>query len=185
MSESILPTLHRTRNANAVQTYGLLYNLFGDSELNLGLVPQSVYDMQSAFYPSVFSSNGVPLDTRHTYTKIDWEILCASIASQQTAQQFYSVIANWINTTSTNLPLEDLYDTISGQGFSFHARPVVGSLFGPLALKSAPRENFFHNRKGVSDLISPTTGSARKICSVGIVLQFVAMSIVTLTLQLA
>ena len=48
---------------------GLLYNLYGDRELNLGLVPQSVYDMQSAFYPTVELEYGVPLDTRHNYTK--------------------------------------------------------------------------------------------------------------------
>lgn len=50
-------------------TYGLLYNLFGDKELGLGIVPQSVYDIQSTFYPTVFGKYGVPLDTRHTYTK--------------------------------------------------------------------------------------------------------------------
>ena len=48
---------------------GLLYNLYGDAELKLGLVPQSVYDMQSAFYPTVELEYGVPLDTRHNETK--------------------------------------------------------------------------------------------------------------------
>lgn len=48
---------------------GLLYNLYGDAELGLGLVPQSVYDMQSNFYPTAELEYGVPLDTRHTYTK--------------------------------------------------------------------------------------------------------------------
>ena len=48
---------------------GLLYNLYGDKELGLGLVPQSVYDMQSNFYPTVMEEYGVPLDTRHDYTK--------------------------------------------------------------------------------------------------------------------
>jgi hypothetical protein len=33
------------------------------------LVPQSVYDMQSAFYPTQLEKYGVPLDTRHSYTK--------------------------------------------------------------------------------------------------------------------
>ena len=47
----------------------LLYNLYGDAELGLELVPQTVYNMQSNFYPTVFNKYGVPLDTRHTYTK--------------------------------------------------------------------------------------------------------------------
>lgn len=48
---------------------GLLYNLFADAQLDLNLVPQSVYQMQSDFYPTVENKYGVPLDTRHTYTK--------------------------------------------------------------------------------------------------------------------
>ena len=48
---------------------GLLYNLYGDKELGLNLVPQSVYDMQSAFYPTVEEAYGVPLDTRHDFAK--------------------------------------------------------------------------------------------------------------------
>jgi hypothetical protein len=48
---------------------GLLYNLFADAQLGLNLVPQSVYQMQSNFYPTVENRYGVPLDTRHTYTK--------------------------------------------------------------------------------------------------------------------
>lgn len=48
---------------------GLLYNLFADAQLGLDLVPQSVYQMQSNFYPTVANKYGVPLDTRHDYTK--------------------------------------------------------------------------------------------------------------------
>lgn len=48
---------------------GLLYNLYADRELGLDLVPQSVYKMQSEFYPTIGNRYGVPLDTRHAYTK--------------------------------------------------------------------------------------------------------------------
>lgn len=54
---------------NTTSCTGLLYNLFADAQLGLNLVPQSVYDMQSNFYPTVENTYGVPLDTRHTYTK--------------------------------------------------------------------------------------------------------------------
>ena len=60
---------HTTLSYGFNDTYGLLYNLFGDKELGLDLVPQSVYNMQSHFYPTVFNEFGVPLDTRHVYTK--------------------------------------------------------------------------------------------------------------------
>jgi hypothetical protein len=60
---------HTTLNYGANETHGLLYNLWCDLELGLNLVPESVYDMQSNFYPTVKQQYGVPLDTRHTYTK--------------------------------------------------------------------------------------------------------------------
>jgi hypothetical protein len=62
---------HTTFQYGNNESYSLLYNLFGDKELGLELVPQSVYDMQSAFYATKFKEFGVPLDTRHPdgYTK--------------------------------------------------------------------------------------------------------------------
>jgi len=48
---------------------GLLYNLYADRLLGLNLVPESIYEMQSAFYPTVANEYGIPLDTRNTYTK--------------------------------------------------------------------------------------------------------------------
>ena len=60
---------HTTLSYGSNDSFGLLYNLYMDRELGLNLVPQSVYDMQSEFYPTVFNEYGVPLDTRHTLTK--------------------------------------------------------------------------------------------------------------------
>ncbi|WPV23828.1 Glutaminase A [Fulvia fulva] len=131
---------HTTFNYGNASSYSLLYNLYSDRELGLQLVPQSVYDMQSNFYPTKFNAFGVPLDTRHTYTKNDWEIFCAAIASASTKTRFISTIAKWLNQTPTNFAFTDLYDTISGNypGITFIARPVVGGMFAPLALNSAP-----------------------------------------------
>jgi hypothetical protein len=106
---------HTTLGYGLNDTHGLLYNLYGDKELNLSLVPQSVYDMQSTFYPTVQDTYGVPLDTRHSYTKSDWQMLTASIASQETQNMFISDLATWINQTPTNLALTDLYDAQTGK----------------------------------------------------------------------
>jgi hypothetical protein len=92
-----------------------LYNLFADAQLGLNLVPQSVYEMQSKFYPTVVNEYGVPLDTRHTYTKLDWQSLCAAIADGSTQTMFTTHLTNWVNETPTNMALTDLYDTITGE----------------------------------------------------------------------
>lgn len=121
-------------------THGLLYNLYGDALLQTNLVPTSVYQMQSDFYPTVDNTYGVPLDSRHTYTKSDWELFCAAIADSTTADMFISEIATWINATQTDGPASDLYETTSGDYAinitHFTARPVVGGWFSLLALNA-------------------------------------------------
>jgi hypothetical protein len=62
-------TPHTTLAYGQFASHGLLYNLWCDLELGLGLVPQEVYDMQSEFYLTQEMQYGVPLDTRHSYTK--------------------------------------------------------------------------------------------------------------------
>ncbi|KAG9200530.1 hypothetical protein G6514_006872 [Epicoccum nigrum] len=129
---------HAILNYGNSSTWGLLYNLYNDKLLNTDLVPQEVYDMQSAFYPTVQEKFGVPLDTRNRYyTKSDWELFCASIASEETRDMFISDIAKWVNETPTSKPFSDLYQTNDGSfppGIEFKARPVVGGLFALLLL---------------------------------------------------
>ncbi|KAJ5248318.1 hypothetical protein N7497_008379 [Penicillium chrysogenum] len=118
-------------------SHGLLYNLFADAQLGLNLVPQSVYQMQSDFYPTVANKYGVPLDTRHTYTKGDWECFAAAVSSVDTRAMFINDLATWINETPTNRALTDLYDTISGDypQNTFVARPVMGGCFAPILVR--------------------------------------------------
>jgi len=125
---------HTTLNYGANETHGLLYNLWCDLELGLNLVPQEVYDMQSKFYPTVKETYGVPLDTRHTYTKGDWEMFTAAYCAPDTRDMFIKDLAQWINVTPTGKAFTDLYDTISGDypGFEFIARPVIGGTFALL-----------------------------------------------------
>ncbi|KAJ5299717.1 hypothetical protein N7476_011274 [Penicillium atrosanguineum] len=106
---------HTTLSYGDDNSHGLLYNLYADAQLGLGLVPDSVYQMQSNFYPTVANKYGVPLDTRHTYTKSDWQCFSAAIASTDTRATFFKDLATWVNETPTSRPLTDLYDTITGK----------------------------------------------------------------------
>ena len=98
--------------------------------------------MQSNFYPTVAEQYGVPLDTRHDYTKNDEQMLCAAIASPNTTDLFIHDIATWINDSPTNRPLTDLYNATGGDypgnlNLTFVARPTVGGFFSLLALPKA------------------------------------------------
>jgi hypothetical protein len=134
---------HAMLNYGNTSTWGLLYNLYNDRLLNTDLVPQYVYDTQSAFYPTVKETYGVPLDTRNRYyTKSDWELFCAAIADAGTRDMFITDLARWVNETPTSKPFTDLYQTNDGTfppGLEFKARPVVGGMFALLLLEQGAK----------------------------------------------
>ncbi|KAK7550004.1 glutaminase GtaA [Phyllosticta paracitricarpa] len=131
---------HTTLSYGDAASHGLLYNLYANSLLGFNLVPQSVYDIQSAFYPTIEMKYGVPLDTRHSYTKSDWEMFVAAVASTDTRDMFIRDLAKWINETPTSRAFTDLYETDTGaypSSIQFVARPVQGGTFALLALPVA------------------------------------------------
>lgn len=130
---------HTTLSYGQNATWGLLYNLYNDALLNLNLVPRSVYDMQSAFYKTVASPFGIRLDTRHDWTKSDWEMFAAAIADEDAKKLLIGSLAKFVRETSTSRPFTDLYNALDGGslGPTFRARPVVGGHFALLALPTA------------------------------------------------
>ncbi|KAF2400297.1 glutaminase A [Trichodelitschia bisporula] len=103
-------------------------------------IPHAVYTNQSAWYHIVMQRYGLPLDSRHLYTKSDWEFEAAAVAEESVRAEILDRVANWINDTTTDRPLTDLYDTEGDGGFPgvyFFARPVVGGHFSFLALERA------------------------------------------------
>ncbi|MCJ1244101.1 hypothetical protein MMC30_001299 [Trapelia coarctata] len=105
-----------------------------------GFVPRHIYKLQSDWYYTVRQKYGLPLDSRHLYTKTDWEFWVASISSKQVRSEILESVALWVNETNTDRPFTDLHDTEHEGGFpgpSFFARPVVGGHFAFLALGRA------------------------------------------------
>ncbi|KAK3316675.1 hypothetical protein B0H66DRAFT_301362 [Apodospora peruviana] len=129
---------HTTLSYGDNSSHGLLYNIYADKLLDLKFIDQPIFDMQSKFYPTIALEYGVPLDTRHTWTKSDWEMFAAAVASDDTRDMFISKLARWIGRTSTDRPMTDLYDAGTGGypegGPTFVARPVMGGTFALLAL---------------------------------------------------
>ncbi|KZP06336.1 DUF1793-domain-containing protein [Athelia psychrophila] len=118
--------------AAATNFTGLTYNMFGDKLLGLNLFPSSLYDQQTAWYKTVMTDYGVPLDTRHTYTKSDWSIWTAAIVTDTAVRDsFITGVVNYCKDGESSQPLGDWYETAGGAVEGFRARPVVG---GHLAL---------------------------------------------------
>lgn len=64
-------------------------------------IPDKVYQMQSDWYHAVLQRYGLPLDSRHLYTKSDWEFFAAAVTSQSTRTEMLNSIALWVNETTT------------------------------------------------------------------------------------
>ncbi|KAL5535348.1 hypothetical protein ACEPAF_3442 [Sanghuangporus sanghuang] len=123
---------HLTLSYGNDSSWGLSYNLYADRLLKTNIFPQSVYDMQTAWYKTVDNAFGVPLDTRHTYTKSDWEIWTAGLVSDTVARDlFIDAVKNYASSGQGAQPFGDWYETTNGVPEGFRARPVVG---GHLAL---------------------------------------------------
>ncbi|PGH34665.1 hypothetical protein GX50_02453 [[Emmonsia] crescens] len=105
-----------------------------------GFVPKRVYERQSKWYHYVRQKYGLPLDSRHLYTKTDWEFFSMAVSSKNVRQEILQSVAKWLNETATDRPFTDLHNTEGDGGFpgpNFFARPVVGGHFAFLALERA------------------------------------------------
>lgn len=107
-----------------------LYNLFADSLLCFHLPPkdkrvlsglgnaqkplkeksisrtafvdEKIYKMQSDWYHVVRQKFGLPLDSRHMYTKSDWEFFTIAVTSKSVREEIMQSIALWVNETTTS-----------------------------------------------------------------------------------
>lgn len=101
-------------------------------------IPDRIYKMQSDWYNNVLQRYGLPLDSRHLYTKSDWQLFAASVASASVRDDIITSVARWVNQTMADGPFIDLYETEEGgygAGNRFRARPVVGGHFAGVALR--------------------------------------------------
>lgn len=96
-------------------SWGLTYNLYAQKLLGMSLFPNSVFQMQTAWYSSHVNTYGIPLDTRHTYTKSDWTIWTAAIATDTTTRDLLiGRLATWAAFGTPNQPFSDWYETETG-----------------------------------------------------------------------
>ncbi|KAF1958115.1 DUF1793-domain-containing protein [Byssothecium circinans] len=116
-------------------------SVMGRTPITKDFIPDHIYTRQSDWYLTILQKYGLPLDSRHLYTKSDWQFAAAAVASPQTRREILDRVAKWVNETVTDLPFTDLFDTEGEGGFGagnrFTARPVVGGHFAFLALGRA------------------------------------------------
>ncbi len=117
-------------------TWSQKYNLVWDRVLGLGLFPQDVFDREMKLYTSKMQKYGLPLDSRKTYTKLDWTSWSACLTGRRADfDAIMGPVYTWVNETPSRVPLSDWYETTDGRTMGMHSRTVVGGLWMPLLME--------------------------------------------------
>jgi len=111
-------------------TWSQKYNLLWDDLLDLHLFPKKVTQTEWDFYATQIQRYGLPLDSRKTITKLDWEVWTATLAPKhEEFQDMMHRLVTWTDETPSRVPTTDYYDTVTGKQMGFQARSVVGGIF--------------------------------------------------------
>jgi hypothetical protein len=114
-------------------TWSQKYNLVWDRVLGLDLFPAEVARKELAYYRTRMKEFGLPLDNRSDYTKLDWVLWTATLASSP--EEFEALVApvyEFAHRSPNRVPLTDWYWTHDAKQRGFQARSVVGGVFMPL-----------------------------------------------------
>ena len=121
---------HTRLTFDGAGTWSQKYNLIWDRLLGLGLFPAEVSEKEAAWYRTKLNAYGLPLDSRRTYTKLDWTVWCATLTGKR--DDFDAIMEptyRWINETKKRVPLGDWNETVTPDHVRFQARSVVGGVF--------------------------------------------------------
>ena len=111
-------------------TWSQKYNMVWDDLLGFDLFDEEIENTETTYYLKVQNRYGLPLDSRETYTKLDWIVWTASLAnSNEDFRKLIHPVYVWLNETPDRVPMSDWYWTKSGEVRGFRARSVVGGVY--------------------------------------------------------
>ncbi len=126
---------------DAPDTFSMKYNIVWDKLFGTNLMPRNVIESEFASYSKHINAYGMPLDSRKSYSKTDWLVWTATLASER--EDFEAYVAplwRFFNDSPSRVPMTDWYDTLMGTHHvysswresiekSFRNRTVQGGLY--------------------------------------------------------
>jgi len=111
-------------------TWSQKYNLVWDKIMRINVFPHEVPEKEIAYYLTIQNKYGLPLDSRHQYTKADWIVWSATLArNTEDFQQLINPLYRFVNETTDRIPMSDWYWTDRPEHVAFRARSVLGGYF--------------------------------------------------------
>ena len=112
------------------ESWSMKYNMVWDSLLGYGIFSDEVKKNEIKVYTEKMNRYGVPLDSRASFTKIDWLMWSTCIWNdKEYFDKVCEAITNMLNETTDRVPMTDWYDTHTAEYRAFINRSVVGGLF--------------------------------------------------------
>ena len=108
-------------------TWSQKYNIVWDKLWGTHVFSDKVTQTELKYYLKHQNKYGLPLDSRKDYTKSDWIMWTADMADDKKSfLKFVHPIWDYINETTSRVPISDWSETKLGTMVGFKARSVIG-----------------------------------------------------------
>lgn len=111
-------------------SFSLKYNAVWDKVFRLDIFPKGTFDREVERYFVEQRPYGVPLDSRMTYTKSDWLVWAATLASSRASfDVLLEPLLRFYSATPDRVPMTDWFWADTAHQVEFQARSVQGGLW--------------------------------------------------------
>lgn len=111
-------------------TWSMKYNIVWDKLWGTEIMDRAAIASEFASYKKHINPYGMPLDNRETYTKSDWLVWTATLASERADfEAFVAPLWEAYHRSPSRVPMTDWYFTVTSAMRGFQHRSVQGGLF--------------------------------------------------------
>lgn len=123
---------HTKLSFDKENSWSLKYNIIWNYLLDLNLFDNDLINDELSFYKKMENRYGIPLDSRESYTKVDWQIWVATLSKNKFEfEGFLIPIIRYLEESPNRVPFSDWYDTKTAEVMNFKNRTVLGAVFLP------------------------------------------------------